>query len=470
MIINFKNSMSDPFAIDIGNKTLQGKTESKTMKFALFTTNDNAVWAARNQLRKESYPLKTISIPVNRNAFRLQVGDVFKFSYSKYSITDMILRVLSVEENNLNSENITLHCIEDFFSVTNAYIEADLDAPPDNTIQPPDYSTESFDTVDVVESPYVLSTTEDTNSFQIIPVASKQNDFDNGFSVYMSIDDGASYKLIDSSSNIQPYGTLNTAYPVTYTIDEDTGIIIDFESGTSLLESTTWANVYSGTKNTALLGDEIISFKDVTPITSTQYKLENVIRGRYGTTKKAHSALEDFWVIGKGIDVFGSSEILPGATRKFKLVPYNIKFSGDIADATAITLDIEGQRKKPYPPINFNAEGESFNPTYTSGADITLTWSPRLKDEGAGIGIPGSEMTVSTDHEGLFEIETWVGTAEVRTTSAIDAITWDYTDAMNVADNGSSGADTITFKLTNYLTENSKTYESEQVEVTINKE
>ncbi|MCK4529210.1 hypothetical protein KAW18_17745, partial [candidate division WOR-3 bacterium] len=86
MTIDFKNSISDPIAVDIGNYVTQGRIVSKTIQLASFTTNENAVWAAKRQLQKESYPFAFINVPVNRDLFRLQVGDCFKFSYSKYGI------------------------------------------------------------------------------------------------------------------------------------------------------------------------------------------------------------------------------------------------------------------------------------------------------------------------------------------------------------------------------------------------
>ena len=79
MAINLRKSISNPNALDPGNIEVQGRIASKTIQLSLFTTNENAVWAAKQQLMKESYPSSLISIPVNRNLFRLQVGDCFKF-------------------------------------------------------------------------------------------------------------------------------------------------------------------------------------------------------------------------------------------------------------------------------------------------------------------------------------------------------------------------------------------------------
>jgi hypothetical protein len=455
MTIDFKNSISDPIAVDIGNYVTQERIVSKTIQLASFTTNENAVWAAKRQLQKESYPFAFINIPVNRDLFRLQVGDCFKFSYSKYGISNMICRVLQAEEENLESEKIIIHAMEDVFGVSNAITE--YSDPTGHAKAATSYDLTAFTHQKVVEAPYVFS-----SDIKVIPLACREEDLDLGFDVYLSIDGGDSYVSIGRISDLKPYGTLVGTYPAdTYTIDEDEGFTIDFVKDVSLIETVTWASVFTAQVNNAILGNEVISFKTITPVAGTQYKIEDIIRGRFGTQKVAHVADEDFYFLGKNINSAGHSEILAGVSRKFKLVPYNIRRTGDISEATAIDLTIEGESKKPYIPINFLANGSSKVARYST--DIVLTWSPRYRGKGAGIGTPGTVLA-DTDREGYFEIEVWVSGSKVRTTNSIDAATWTYTEAMNNSDNGALASEAL-FKLLNYRTENGVLYESDQVEV-----
>jgi len=459
MAVDFRENVSDPYAVDLGNKTIQEMTASKTVQFAMFTTNDNAVWGSVQQLRKESYPFALMSFPVNRNAFRYQVGDCFKWSYTRYGITDMVCRVLQIEEESLESENIIIHAMQDIYSVTNG-ITVFTD-PVDNATPPTDYSISPFVNQVILEAPYSLT----GGTTKIIPLASRESPLDAGFYVHMSVDNGVSYNMIGTSINLQPYGTLQADYGTTYTVDEITGFEIDFEADGNLIESVTWPDVYSGNRNTAILGDEIISFKTITPVTETKYKIEDIIRGRFGTQKIEHLAGEDFWIISKNIDMFSDVEIAPGAGRKFKLVPYNIKKSGSIANAGSTYLYMGGRASKPYKTPNFNAEGASFNSLYATGNDITLEWSPTYKGKGAGVGTAGNAVITDEDFEGLYRIEVWVSSVMVRETVDIDALTWDYTNAMNVADN-TTPADEIEFRLYNYIVDGGFTYECDMVNVT----
>ncbi|MCK4498873.1 hypothetical protein KAU11_00070 [Candidatus Babeliales bacterium] len=461
MPVRFRKSISNPNALDIGNIAVQKGTASKTIQFPLFTTNENAVWAAKQQLMKESYPFALINIPVNRDLFRLQVGDCFKFSYAPYGISNMICRVLLITEESLDSENIIVHAVEDFYSVANSitvYGDPTLISDP---LDP--YILKPFLFQEVIEAPYLL-----TSDIEIVPVAARRSDLDLGMHVHLSIDGGSSYSMIGGAANLRPYGLLVGTYSAsTYTIDDTVGFIIDFyTSDVNLIETITWPDVLAALNNNALLGDELITFQTITPVSGTQYKLEGIIRGRLDTEKVEHLDGEEFYCIGSfNITSIQHPEIVAGADRKFKLVPYNIKSTGDLSEAEVIDLSIEGRAKKPYIPKNFLANGSSFASRYS--ADIILIWSPRYRGMGAGIGIPG-EVLPDADREGFFEVEVYVSDILVRTTSAIDAATWTYTAVMNNADNGAL-ADVVVFKLLNYRTEEGFVYESDQVSVTCKK-
>ena len=142
-------------------------------------------------------------------------------------------------------------------------------------------------------------------------------------------------------------------------------------------------------------------------------------------------------------------------------MPYNIKASGLIAEAAALDLTIAGRALTPYIPANLMANGSAFAARYDD--DIVLTWSPRYRGKGAGIGLPGTVLA-DADREGLFRVEVYVAAALVRTTDAIDAATWTYAEAMNIADNGSPAV-VVTFEVSDYRVEGGNMYESAQAEV-----
>lgn len=459
MAVNLRKSISNPHALDIGNIGIQDRTASKTIQLSLFTTNENAVWAAKQQLMKESYPFALISIPVNRNLFRLQVGDCFKFSYAPYNISNMICRVLAIEEESLDSETIVVHAVEDFYSIANTITEYTAPESIPEVTNP--YVLKPFIYEEIFEAPYLI-----TSDIEVIPIAARRSDVDLGMHVHLSFDDGDSYSMIGAAANLRPYGILVGSYSAnTYTIDDTVGFVIDFiNNDVDLIETITFPDVLAAVNNNAILGDELITFQTITPISGTQYKLEGIVRGRLDTNKVMHVTGEDFYWIGSlSITSIQHAEIVAGADRKFKFAPYNIKSAGDLSEATVMALVIEGRAKKPYIPRNFLANGSSFASRYST--DIVLTWSARYRGQGAGIGSPG-EVLPDVEREGFFEIEVWVSDILVRTITAIDAVTWTYTEAMNDLDNGSPLAEEVAFKLLNYRTEGGYVYKTDQVGIT----
>ena len=442
-VTNFKKEISAPCAFDIGNKNIQERLVSKTVDLLLFTTNRNAVWAAFNILQKLSYPFATITLVASRDAFRYEVGDCFKFSWADYGVSNVVCRVVQIQEEGPESENITISVMEDVFSITSAV--SSFTTPTNYIPAANDFIILPFTRQKVTEAPYMLSGEE----IDILSVACRRTYNDLGYNLYMSIDGGSSYSLMSAMGNLVPFGSLDADYTYdTYTIDDVVGFEINtFNIDIDSVETTTWANVLSGQSNTALLEDEIISFQSITPVTTDRYRLDGIVRGRYGTEKVTHLEGAGLFFITQDITLVTNSEVLVGAQRKFKLVPFNLKVVGNIADAEAQDLTVSGVAYTPYRPVNFCANAESFAARYD--ADIVLTWSARMRSEGAGLGIPGVTLSTTT-REGFFEVEVYVNSILVRTVTAIDAITWTYTSAMNITDNGAL-ADEITFKLSNYL-------------------
>ncbi len=460
MTVEIRQSTANPVAVDTGNISIQGRVVSKTIQLPLFTTNKNAVWGEHQHLLKASYPFAMLQIIANRRAFRIEVGDCFRFSYAKHGINGAIFRVLQKEEQELESENIVISAIEDFYFISRVVSEYTI--PTDHTGPRPDYTLLPFVKQMAMEVPFAMT---DNTDPEVLLLASREGKHDLGFDSYISIDTGVSYSLLSNNvGNLAPFGEIvDLAYPETYTIDTETGFIIGFRNAVDalLIETTTWANTIAGIRNIGLLGNEIIFFRTITPVSGLRYKIGDIIRGRMDTIKAAHPIGTSFYGLSTDLVFLSHAEIVAKVNRAFKLVPYNLRKRGDISLAIPINLNIRGRWRTPYMPGNFMANGGSFAARYNT--DIVLTWSPRYRGKGAGIGTPGIVLSDSI-REGLFTIEVWVGGIKKRTITNIDAATWTYTEAMNRTDNISL-AQQILFKLSNYRTENGILYESAQVEV-----
>lgn len=457
MRFDFKESLVR--GIDPANREVVQRENTKTVRMMMFTNKANAAWIGSRILSRDGYGLATINFPANRKVFRLEVGDLFKLTYVPYRISNMVCRISRIREEDLETEDIIVDVIEDIDYLSNPVTLL----PSSGRAITPDYALTPLTHVDVIETPYIMS----GGPLEVIPLAAREKGTELGYYLYMSIDGGLSYTKIAVVPTYNPYGSLVAEYSTsTYTIDDDYGFQIDFSNEDVDIIQTIVRSQLFGDTNLALLGSEIVSFQTVTPVSGNRYIFSGINRGRFDTKKVDHSIGESFFFTGSSnFRSIRHDEIVAGASRKFKIVPYSSKYMDEIADASVISLDIGGRAKKPYIPINFLANGSSYASRYSD--DITLTWSPRYRSKGAGIGTPGVVLA-DTLREGLFEIEVWVSGSKVRTASDIDAVTWTYTEAMNIEDNDPL-ADEVTFKILNYRVEGGVTYSSDQESVVCKK-
>lgn len=461
MIIDYREGIAP--RDDRANLEIVRRINSKTVRLMMFCTNRNATWAADRGIKVEAYPIATISFPANRDFFRLDPGDQFKFNYPQWGITDMVCRVLRIGEEDLESGRIMVDVIEDIDHISGeAFGEVAAGKWP--------IETEFLDplvNVAIKEAPYSLA----GDATMVVPLAAKEVGTENGFYLYMSIDGGSSYSRIATLNYFNLYGTLAAAYSSdTYKIDEQSdGILVDFDVANvedlDDIQSVTRVQMISGLNNLAILDDEIISFKDVTPVTTTRLKLEGIFRGRFDTDPADHAIGAPFWFLGSTrFEPIAHSELTIGSTKYFKLLPFTTKRSGDISEASAVSHVIEGRGQEPKKPGNLKANG-SFTGRYST--DVALTWTPRVRGSGAGRGNPGAVTDAAPTWEYTFEVEVWVSSVLVRTTTDIDAISWTYTQAMNIADNGTL-ANEILFKVRNVRT--ADYLESDPAQITVKKE
>lgn len=449
--IDFKDSVAS--ANDVANRVLQGMVREESTSYSMIQRQDLAMMIADRELAHRSYPLAKLSFPANRNAFRFQAGDLFRFNYAPYGITGMVFRIVSITEENMNTEVIKIDAIEDPYYLSNAVNFGTDRLPyptPGNTYLPPDYGQPvlSLTNVTIIEAPYSILGGE---GMAIIPIVTRETEYEIGYYVYESLDGGNSYTMIRSSTSFAVNGTLASNYPAeTSEIDDTIGFYVDFyNADVSRITSITRDRLLQYT-NLSLLGDEAITFQNIVPVEGyeNRYYLSGIYRSRGDTLQVAHTIGEDFYFVGPTGAVPITVSAAVGSTRYYKIVPYSSRSAGDIANAMPISITFDGRAYAPYSPTNLVANGMAENPTYTS--DIVLTWDPRVRLGGAGDGNPDMVTDAAPTWEGEFLVEVRVGGTLVRTATAINDDTWTYTSTMNTTDNGSL-ASSVTFTLINYI-------------------
>jgi len=432
-------------AEDRGSPEIHGRSITKSKQLMMFGSQENANWAAERAIRRSAYPFVEGQMILNRYGFEYEVGDLFRLSDSEHNISDMACRVMQISEGKLDSETVEVDWSEEPDYVTSSATLALIT----ETGRVRDTDLEPLENVDIIEAPYFLV----GENIKILPLAGRKKGTEIGYELWASIDGGASYKFADNISYYAVHGSLVDELSVdVLTLDKVTGFEVDFSNlvDAADIQTITRTQLFSN-ENMALLGDEILNFETITPdgVIDGRYKIESLNRARFDSVRKTWPGGTDFWFLGtQAIQPVSNPAFLKGSTLKFKMVPYNEVFVGDIADATEIEITLVGRGKAPYVPANLNASGRSQNPTY--GKNIYLTWDPRRRGYGAGTLNPDEIVDSAPTHEGHFKIEVRDSLdALVRTVSELDVYAWTYTSAMNIADNGGLESP-LTFKLDNY--------------------
>jgi hypothetical protein len=477
--IDYKNAIVG--ARDPANRAIVDRRNPKTFKLGMCPTDANAMWAAERGCRFESYPLATLRFPVNRKGWRHEVGDLINVFYGPKNLQNMVLRIMLITEENPESENLSITALEDI-----DYLAAEIvvDQPVASYGDRQSFITEKLTCYIVDEAPYDLA----GDAVRIVCAAGRKRRTDKGFKVTKSSDD-SSYLPLGDVLTFAICGELVEAYPVdTLKIDGDgptwqddpgdgrtplrqgVGIIVDFPQQDSLDRLSTIARgeLFGLTNMAVIGGSEIITFQKVTPNyggTERRYKFEGILRGQYDTEQISHNAGAQFIHLDNGYwKSFVDTSFLIGTTRYFKYYAFSSSQLHDDADSQP--LYIQGRARKPYKPSNLSANDQFFKPRYTG--DIDLEWWPRIRGDGAGYGDADSVTDASPTWEGLFRVIVSVGGSVVRTVTALNARTWTYTAAMNVADNGALASE-VSFTVANYLTVGGVPLYSPSASITVEK-
>lgn len=123
--------------------------------------------------------------------------------------------------------------------------------------------------------------------------------------------------------------------------------------------------------NFAMVGQEIIGFRDVEQLDINQYRLSYLLRGRYDSIHFAgdHSTIEEFTLIDTArLTHVGRNLSEIGAQRYYKVVPNG----GGIADFPSRQFTLAGNQLRPWAPTMILGDRNSGN-------DLRISWTPRTR-------------------------------------------------------------------------------------------
>jgi hypothetical protein len=135
---------------DIALSSQQGFTTGVTRQMVGVTNGVLAAKLASRELKTLSTPLATGSLTLNRRASNLSVGDLFKVSWSPYSLSNMIFRAIQVDLGSTDSRKVKVKVVEDVFYLG----QSTYSAPDSAAWVPPGVDPEPVDSTYVEEMCY----------------------------------------------------------------------------------------------------------------------------------------------------------------------------------------------------------------------------------------------------------------------------------------------------------------------------
>ncbi|MDA5194958.1 phage tail protein [Govanella unica] len=246
-----------------------------------------------------------------------------------------------------------------------------------------------------------------------------------GAVLYRSVDSGDSFEAIAALSSPAVAGVAVNALPLGPLDfwDEAARLTVVLDNPAQLLEARPPLAILNGA-NAALVGEEIIQFREAALDGAGHYVLSGLLRGRRGTDHHmaSHVSGERFLLL--------DAARLVAVTASLSMVGRQDLYKGVSAGALLNAVDatlfqVSAESLRPFAPVHVtglrNAEG-----------DLAIRWIRRCRGDGGWID--GADVPLDEDSE-LYEVEILSGAVPLRvlTVATADGL---YTAAQQTADFG----------------------------------
>ncbi len=367
--------------------------------------------------------LKRVTITGNRKIAHLNPGSVFRFRWPEYG-ADVVMRVAKIGFGAPGSGEVSIEAVEDKFALANS-----LYTPPVSSWTPTDYTALNAANRRVEEMPYFYSRDEFP---RLGAVCAAPNSLHTGYD--LDTQEGAD-DFVESDQNrvFAPYSTL--ANPISgFENADDTGSWVVADNASIAALATITSDQQRAGRNLAIVDDEIISFSGVTSVTGG-YRLDDVKHGCLDTVPAAHAAGTGIYFPTAG----DTSFIVPGifaagglATGRFR--PFTPSDGINDPNGNTDSLTFAARARRPLPPANVTVNGV-YRGTTAVGY-ITLEWNERNRLTQTDVRYQ-DDATITPESGTTYTVRVYnESDTLIRTEIGITGTTYDYTEAMMVADAG----------------------------------
>ena len=416
---------------DIGGIQAQGATVNQTKRFMGISSADLAMRVAMRDLATLSAALSSLKIKVNRTAYALVPGDVFRFSWPKLGLTDVVYRVAHVDRGALERGAITVTAVQDVFGLPSAVYSAQQPSGWVDPIVAPVPATYQR----LIESSYwdVQMNVSQADIANLDPdfgflgaLVERPSDGSYNFDLLTKV--GSAEYVEQITGEFCPTAVITAAIGL-----GDTVLVYGSEVDIDQVEMDEYG----------YLDDEVVAVKAI----DTGAKTVTVARGVLDTVPQAHAAGTRLW-FADGWAAVDKTERVDAEVVDAKMLPTTGLGTLNEASATALQITLDNRYQRPYAPGNVKANGVSYNPA-TSG-DIAFTWAHRDRTLQTAYLVEQSEGDIGPEAGTTYTLRVYdVTGAPVlkHTESGLSGTAFTYTQAARQTDFGGVGPHNVRIEI-----------------------
>jgi hypothetical protein len=353
-------------ADDPSNIAVTGETRLPVVERPWITDPAVASRAAAVLAQRMGRPRGSVTLSCLRSsAVGRQPGDVIRLFYAHLGVTNMRLRIRTVEIPSAGAQSIRLVCDADQSLLNGVYA-----LPPAFT--PPTVTTLEAEPAEAAHAAVLPPGLAGENPQVAVWVAPATLAHDRWW-LHRQLPDTSFEQVGDGSGHFDARATLDTDLPidgptvgavVRLTLNAPDTDLRKFPSG-----DISAGRVY------LLNGDEWILVTSATLVAAGQYDL-GIIRGRHGSEREGAVATDQVWIFQprrrSGVEV-----TTPGdSTVVLKAQPGILGRRSDLSLAATLSVPVSRASLGPPSPLNLRVDSEHRSPRWAGSTDLLVEWDP----------------------------------------------------------------------------------------------
>lgn len=392
--VNFKQRGKESEGVAVaqntGNIAMFGKIRSTTVSFPFLYNKETANKLAARELSQLSVPLFNATMELNRRAFNLKPGSVFKFSWAEYGISEMVVRIQRFNLGDLLDGKITIKVLQDNFSSKDAVFAV----PEDSLFEEIPGGSGEIQSPLELDAPYFIQNAVNVSSFsddgeiRSIPdgdgvkiiIPKKPTSASSAF-VYNSIAGGLdsnSGRTFSSRIPYGGYGLLNSEYSrlngIETGIDTSSSLTVKNVISTFSAENSE-EDIRNAESGLLYINGEWIGYLTTTVNGDGTITFNNVYRGLFGSQVRDHGVDSEVFEYNSSLSPLPTPVLEEGEVMNYTMVDISGDSAGDPVDFVTSVLGQTARR--PMRIGDLRIDGSRSNIEFASTDTVSVTGKTR---------------------------------------------------------------------------------------------